>query len=154
MLVTAPHDPYFLELKGQVLLESGRPADAVAPLREAVQRTNNAPLIASTFGHALIATEQPANFAEAQKVLRTAVQRDEDNPFAWYQLGVVYAQEGDLARAAMATAMRYSLQGNPQMALGQAESALRGIPEGTPDYLRAEDVALASRAEIASQKKR
>ncbi|TVV71124.1 M48 family metalloprotease [Sphingomonas solaris] len=153
LLATAPHDPYFLELKGQVLLESGKPAEAVAPLREAVQRTN-APLIAATFGHALIATEDTRNFVEAQKVLRTAVQRDEDNPFAWYQLGIVYAQEGDIARAALATAMRYNLQGNPRMALGQAETALRGIPEGTPDYLRAEDIAIASRAEIATQKKR
>ncbi len=154
LITSAPHDPYFLELKGQVLLESGRPTDALVPLREAVQRTNNAPLIAATFGHALIATENPANFVEAQKVLRTSVQRDEDNPFAWYQLGIVYAQEGDIARAALATAMRYSLQGNPRMALGQAETALRGIPEGTPDYLRAEDIALSSRAELATQKKR
>ena len=28
LIAAAPHDPYFLELKGQVLLESGRPADA------------------------------------------------------------------------------------------------------------------------------
>ncbi|WP_197277251.1 M48 family metalloprotease [Sphingomonas profundi] len=154
LLAVAPHDPYFLELKGQVLLESGRPKDALVPLREAVSRTNSAPLIASTFGHALIATEDPANFVEAQKVLRTSVQRDEDNPFAWYQLGIVYAHEGDIARASLATAMRYSLQGNPKLALGQAETALRGIPEGTPDYLRAEDIALSSRAEIAGSRKR
>ncbi len=154
LLAVAPHDPYFLELKGQVLLESGRPKDSLVPLREAVARTNSTPLIAATFGHALIATEDPANFVEAQKVLRTSVQRDEDNPFAWYQLGIIYGQQGDIARAALATAMRYSLQDNPKMALGQAETALRGIPEGTPDYLRAEDIALASRAEIAGSKKR
>jgi predicted Zn-dependent protease len=153
LIAAAPHDPYFLELKGQVLLESGRPAEALAPLREAVQRTNAAPLIAATFGHALIATEDRANLAEAQKVLRTAVQRDEENPFAWYQLGIIYGQQGDIARASLATAMRYSLQGNPRLALGQAETALRGIPQGTPDYLRAEDIALSSRAELAKQKK-
>ena len=154
LIAAAPHDPYFLELKGQVLLESGKPAEALAPLREAVNRTNSAPLIASTFGHALIATEDAKNFVEARNVLRTSVQRDEDNPFAWYQLGIVYAQEGDIARASLATAMRYSLQDNPRMALGQAETALRGIPEGTPDYLRAEDIALSSRAEIAGSKKK
>jgi predicted Zn-dependent protease len=153
LIAQAPHDPYFLELKGQVLLESGRPADALPPLREAVDRTNSNPLIAATFGHALIATENQANLAEAQKVLRTSVQRDEENPFAWYQLGIIYGQQGDIARASLATAMRYSLQGNPRMALGQAETALRGIPQGTPDYLRAEDIALSSRAEMAKQKK-
>ena len=29
LLTTAPHDPYFLELKGQILLESGKPKDFV-----------------------------------------------------------------------------------------------------------------------------
>src|SRR4051812_34270059 len=33
LLKTDAHDPYFLELKGQILLESGKPADAIAPLR-------------------------------------------------------------------------------------------------------------------------
>ena len=55
---TAPHDPYFLELKGQILLEGGKPAEAIAPLREAVATVHNAPLIASMLGHALIATEK------------------------------------------------------------------------------------------------
>jgi len=35
-----PNNPYFFELKGQALLEGGRPADAVAPLRRAVQLRN------------------------------------------------------------------------------------------------------------------
>ena len=30
-----PDDPYFLELKGQILLEAGKPREALAPLREA-----------------------------------------------------------------------------------------------------------------------
>jgi len=51
-----PDDPYFLEVKGQVLLESGKPQEALAPLRRATELTANDPLIASTFGHALVAT--------------------------------------------------------------------------------------------------
>ena len=90
LLAAAPNDPYFLELKGQILLESGRPKDAVGPLREAVKLTNQ-PLISVLLAHALIATEDEANFAEAEDVLRIAVARDRENPFAWYQLGVVYA---------------------------------------------------------------
>ena len=30
LVATAPHDPYFLELKGQILLESGKPKEALA----------------------------------------------------------------------------------------------------------------------------
>ena len=94
LLATAPHDPFFLELKGQILLESGKPEDAIAPLREATQRSGEMPLIAAMFGHALVATEDPKNFAEAKQVLKEAVGRDNQDPFAWYQLGVIYDREG------------------------------------------------------------
>ncbi|HJR83410.1 MAG TPA: M48 family metalloprotease, partial [Sphingomicrobium sp.] len=53
LLKTDPKDPYFLELKGQILLEGGKPAEAIAPLREAVKESHDAPLIASMLGHAL-----------------------------------------------------------------------------------------------------
>ena len=153
LLRAQPDDPFFLELKGQVLLESGKPAEAIAPLREAVQRSGNQPLIAAMLGHALIATEKQENFAEAKQVLKAAVNRDNQNPFAWYQLGVIYDREGDLARAALASAERSNLEGEPKRALASAEMALKGIPQGTPDYLRAQDIAMVSRTELNKDKK-
>jgi len=154
LFAAAPHDPYFLELKGQILLESGHPKEAVPILREATQRTRSEPLIASLFGHALIATEDPKNLPEAREVLRTAVARDDQNPFAWYQLGVIYTQEGDNARAALASAERYSLEDKASLALGNAEIAMRGIPEGSADWIRAQDIAMVSRTALESRKKR
>ncbi|WP_169948054.1 M48 family metalloprotease [Sphingomonas lacunae] len=154
LVAMAPDDPYFLELQGQVLLESGRPAEALLPLRRAFERSNAQPLIAAMLGHALIATEDNANFAEAESVLRTAVNRDNDNPFAWYQLGIVYAHEGDEARAALATAERYSMTGQAGLALMSAEAALGGLPEHSPDWLRAQDIALVARARLEEERRR
>ena len=148
LIVSDPHDPYFLELKGQILLEVGRPAEALTILREAVERSRNEPLIAALFGHALMATEDPANNAEAERVLRVAVARDQENPFAWYQLGVVYDQEGDMGRAALASAERYSLTNQPQLALASAQNAMGGLTANTPDWIRAQDIVMASRAEL------
>lgn len=153
LLATEPGDPFLLELKGQILLESGRPAEAIAPLREATQRSGNNPLIASMLGHALISTEKRENFAEAKQVLRSAVGRDNQNPFAWYQLGIIYDQEGDMSRAALATAERSNLEGNPKRALASAQMAMKGIPAGTSDYLRAQDIAMVSCAELKEDKK-
>ena len=82
LVASAPDNPYFLELKGQILLESGKPVEALVPLRQAVELTGNEPLIAGTFGHALLATEDRANLDEAENVLRAAVGRDRENPFA------------------------------------------------------------------------
>lgn len=154
LIAADPQNPYFLELEGQILLESGRPRDALEPLREATRLTNNTPLIATTFGHALIATENQSNFEEAEQVLKAAVTKDRYNPFAWYQLGVVYAARGDMPRARLASAEQQSMSGQMAMALTSAEAAERGLPTGSPDWLRAQDIAMAAKAELERQKKR
>ena len=138
LLASEPDNPYFLELKGQVLLESGKPREAIEPLRRATELTGNQPLIAGTFGHALIATEDKAQFAEAERVLRAAVAKDRENPFAWYQLGVVYEARGDTPRARLAS----------------ARMAEAGLPKGSPDWLRAQDIAFQARAAIERDRKR
>jgi predicted Zn-dependent protease len=154
LLIQQPKDPYFLELKGQILLESGKPKEALQSLRQAVVLAPDQPLISALFGHALIATEDESNFKEAKQVLRSAIARDNDNPFAWYQLGILYSHEGDEARAALATAERYHLEGNPILALNTAKNALAGIKPATPDCLRAQDIAMASAALLQQNKKK
>ena len=153
LLRAVPHDPYFLELKGQILLEGGHPQEALGVLRESVARAPDQPLIAALLGHALISTEDLGNFDEAKRVLRAAIARDNDNPFAWYQLGIVYDREGDEARASLATAERYSLEGNQALALPNAERAMMGIPVNTPDWIRAQDIAMTARAAVQQQRR-
>ena len=154
LLLKAPDDPYFLELKGQILLEAGKPAEALAPLRRAVDLTGGAPLIATTLGHALIASEDPKNMQEAERVLRVAVARDRENPFAWYQLGVVHAANGDIARARLASAEQQILQLRMPEAMASAQAAEAALPKGTPDWLRAQDIALQARSAIERARKR
>ncbi|QKS01572.1 M48 family metalloprotease [Sphingomonas sp. CL5.1] len=154
LVKAAPHDPYFLEVKGQILLEAGKPADALAPLREATDLSRNNPLIATTFGHALIATEDKANLPEAIKVLRGAVARDDENPFAWYQLGTAYEQSGDEARAALATAETASMNGDMRTAAYSARVAMAGVPKNTPDWIRAQDIAMTAQNEMNDNPKK
>ena len=139
-----PDDPYFLELQGQIMLESGKPREALAPLRRATQLTRNTPLIATLFGHALIATEDPTLLPEAERVLRASVQRDDDNPFAWMQLATVYERRGDEPRLALANAERFNRIGDPGRALASARAAMAGLPHGSSDWLRAQDILLVS----------
>ena len=154
LLKTAPDDPFFLELKGQILLEGGQPKDAIAPLRRAVAEAPDMPMIAVMLGHALISSEKPENFAEAKQVLKNAVNRDNDNPFAWLQLGIVYDREGDEPRAALATAERNNLTGENKLALSSAKMAMAGLKPGTPDYLRAQDIAMVSEEAVKKDKKK
>ncbi|NBW74309.1 MAG: peptidase M48 [Sphingomonadaceae bacterium] len=154
LLAKSPNDPYFLELKGQILLETGKPAEALDALRRATELSGNQPLIATIFGHALVATENSQNLAEAQQVLKNAVARDRENPFAWYQLGVVYAANGDMARAHLASAEQQVMNGQMPQALRSAEAAEAQLPKGSPDWLRAQDIAMQARAAIERTSKR
>ncbi|NYD90593.1 putative Zn-dependent protease [Sphingomonas melonis] len=154
LIKAKPDDPYFQEIRGQILLEAGRPNDAIPPLRAATEGSRNNPLIATTFGHALIATENKANYPEAIKVLRVAVGRDDENPFAWYQLGTAYELTGDTPRAALATAERASMEGDHRTAAQSARYALANLPANTSDWIRAQDIAMAAQNDMDDNPKK
>jgi predicted Zn-dependent protease len=153
LVSSAPNDPYFLELQGQILLESGKAKEAIVPLRKAVEITGNQPLIAAILGHALISSENKDNLAEAASVLKAAVTKDNQNPFAWYQLGLVYEQQGDTPRAALASAERYLMEGAPQFALPNAQTAMAGLPEYSADWIRAQDINMVAQTALEAQQK-
>ena len=154
LLKIQPDDAYFLEIRGQILLEAGRPKDAIAFLKRAADLSRYDPLIVTTYGHALIATEDKANYAEAERVLRIAVNRDDDNPFAWYQLGTVYELRGDTSRAMLATAERASLTGDMRTAVSSARGAMMGLPPNSSDWIRAQDIALTGQNQLDDAKRR
>jgi predicted Zn-dependent protease len=150
LLKTSPDDPYLLEMRGQVLLESGRVDESIPSLRRAVALSNGEPLIAGMLGHALVqsgeVSNDPKSFAEAEQVLRTALARDDANPFAWLQLETVYERRGDKPRLALATAERLTLTGgDPRAALNAALVASQGLEQGTTEWIRAQDIVQLSR---------
>ncbi len=154
LLKIRPGDPYYQELLGQVLLESDQVKEAIAPLRSAVAGAPDEPLIQSLLGHALISTEDPTDFAEAKKILENSVRLDPDNPFAWYQLGIVYSKLGDEPRAALASAERLSRIGEMAQAGSSARFAVKGLKSGTPEWVRAQDIALLAENELKKKKNR
>lgn len=154
LVKSGPNDPYFLELQGQILLESGKPLEALAPLREATRRSNNHPLIATIFGHALIATENPENLTEAEAILRQAVNSDRENPFAWFNLGVVYERTGNAARSALAGAERAYLTRDMRTALLTARRAMGLFPQGSIEWIRAQDIMMVSQNAVEEQQRK
>jgi len=137
-----------------VLLEAGKADEALAPLRKATELTGNNPLIASTFGLALVNTEDKSHLDEAETVLRAAVARDRDNPFAWYELGLVYGAKGDIARANLASAEQQIMTDSPAQALRSAMTAQAGLPKDSPDWIQAQDISMQARAQLERKKDR
>ncbi|MFA5122417.1 M48 family metalloprotease [Zavarzinia sp.] len=140
LLKSYPNDPYFLELKGQALLENNRVADAVEPYRLAVKYAPKEPLIRVGLASAMIATEDPKLADEAIRTLEVATNEDPDNALAWYQLAIAYGRRNDIGMASLASAERFLLVGKLEDAFTQAEKAEKLLPVGSPGALRAADI--------------
>jgi len=140
LIQAQPNNPYFFELKGQALLEGGRPAEAVAPLRQAAQLSRRAPLIDIMLAQALIATNNKAVADEAAGLLRNAISREPDATQAYTQLAMAYGRKGDLANADLASAQAAFSRGDIVTARQLAARAKTRLPVGSPAWVRADDI--------------
>jgi len=140
LIQAQPNNPYFYELKGQALLEGGKPAEAVPALRHAAQLSNNAPLIGIMLAQALIGTNNKATAEEASELLRFAISREPDVPEAYSQLAMAYGRKGDLANADLASAQAAFSRGDIKTARQLASRAKTRLPVGSPGWVRADDI--------------
>ena len=140
LIQAEPHNPYFYELKGQALLEAGKPADAIAPLRQAVGLAHNTPLIEILLAQALNATGSPKFAEESVGLLRTAISREPEAPEAYSQLAMAYGRKGDLANADLASAQAAFARGDIKTARQLATRAKTRLPIGSPAWVRADDI--------------
>src|ERR1700710_2900353 len=138
-----PANPYFYELRGQALLEGGKPAEAIAPLRKAVQLSNNAPLIEMLLGQALVASDNKAYTEEAIAILRAAVTRETEAPLGYSQLAMAYGRKGHYAKADLASAQAAFLRGDNKTARDLASRAKTRFAIGTPGWVKADDIVTA-----------
>jgi len=138
-----PNNPYFYELRGQALMEGGKPAEAIAPLRKAVQLSNNAPLIEMLLGQALVAADNKAHTDEAIAILRAAVARETEAPIGYTQLAMAYGRKGDFAQADLASAQAAFLRGDNKTARDLASRAKTRFAVGTPGWVKADDIVSA-----------
>jgi predicted Zn-dependent protease len=143
LIQVQPNNPYFYELRGQALLEGGRPTEAIAPLRKAVQLSNNAPLIEMLLGQALVASDNKAYADEAIGILRAAVGRETEAPLGYLQLAMAYSRKGDLAEADLASAQAAYLRGDNKTARDLASRAKTRFAIGTPGWVKADDIITA-----------
>ena len=141
LIQAQPQNPYFYELKGQALLEAGKPAEAIAPLRHAAQLAPNPALIQIMLGQALVATHNRAYVDEAIPLLQAAVLREPDSPDAYGQLAMAYGQKNDLAHADLASAQAAFMRGDIKTAREIATRAKTRFPVGSPGWVKADDLA-------------
>ena len=140
LIALRPDDPFYIELKGQILFETGQAEQAVPLYRQAVRLAPGEPLLEAGLGRALLSLNRPEADAEALEVLQNARRRDLGDAAALRALATAYSRAGDQGMAGLATAERYALTGNIKDAMLHARRAASALPEGSPGWLRAQDI--------------
>ena len=140
LIAMRPNDPFYIELKGQILLESRRPEQALTEYRRAVALAPNEPLIKAGLGRTLLQFGTKAANAEALKILQDARNDDLADAAVLRDLATAYERAGDTGMATLATAERYALVGNVSSAVSLATRSAAMLPEGSPGWLRSQDI--------------
>lgn len=140
LIAADPTDPYFQELKGQILFESGRAEESVGPHRRSVELEPHAALLKVNLARSLMATKSEDAVKEAEGLLMDALQLEADNAFAWNQLAACYAKQDRIGDADLATAEEAYLRGDMSRAFTFARRARDKLTLETPNGQRADDI--------------
>jgi len=140
LLQMRPNDPYYQELKGQILFESRHFGQAVRAYGRAVQLAPQEALILAGYGRALLARDTGSGNARALAILQRAFARDPHDPRMLRDLALAYARAGNNGMASAVTAERYAISGRMTDAEIHATRASGLLPAGSPGWLRAQDV--------------
>lgn len=139
-----PNDPYFNELKAEILFDSGNPAAAIKYYAIAAERAERSALIYLALGQSLIATGDPANLDAAIVNLRKCLSLERNTAFAWHQLAIAYGRQDRFGLSSLALAEEAMLQGRYKDAIYQAGKAETLLKPGTKEVLQAGDIINAA----------
>lgn len=135
-----PNYAYFHELKGQILLESGRPREAIPPLRQAVALAPRPGLIRIMLGQALLATNDGGLLGDAVSNLRTGLTEEPLAAIGYRHLAMAYQQQGKVSEAELVSAEGHLIDGDVDTAKTFAKRAQAKLAVGSPGWLKADDI--------------
>lgn len=141
LISAQPGNPYFHELKGEVLLKANRPGEAANAYSRAIELAPGRPgLLQVGYGRALLASGQPQQIRKAAEILKVALTREPEYASGYRFLAQAYGQLGDIGAAELATAEGHYHSGQIKEAKIFATRAQQRLKRGSPDWLRAQDI--------------
>ena len=142
-----PNDPYFQELKGQMLFENGRIAEAVGPYTQSVKLDPSSTLLKIELAQVQLETGDAKLLPIAQRNLEEVTRIEVQNAEAWRLLAIAYGKNNNMGQMALALAEQGASSGNYKDARQQAQRAMQILPRG-PARQRAQDIADEAKRQI------
>ncbi|RZJ89871.1 MAG: tetratricopeptide repeat protein, partial [Brevundimonas sp.] len=146
LIAETPDDPYYWELKGQILFEEGRALEAIDAHQRSVELKPDAPLLRINLAHAMIETNDAERLDAAIDQLKRATAVEGDNTLAWRLLAQAYASQSKDGAARLASAEYYFAMGRDEQATQFALRARDMLDRSSNEWRRATDIILASGA--------
>ena len=141
-----PKNPYFQEIRGEILLKQNKAGDAAKAFQKAnALDPRKSSLIRMSYGRALMLSGTPDNLKASIKEIKAGIASDREYPSGYGYLAQAYAQMGDMVRSDLASAEQKYYSGNIQDAQIFAIRAQRALKSGTPEWIQAQDIISAKR---------
>ena len=102
------------------------------------------PLIRMELAEAQVGLEDPSVLEAATANLNEVVRVEPKNARAFHLLATAYGRAGNAPMADLAQAEEYLARGKKKDAKRFADRALQGLPEGSPGWLKAQDIQFAA----------
>ncbi len=145
LIAEHPDNPYFLEMKGQMLFENGRVEEALQPYRDSVRLLPDHSLLLRTLAHVQIELNDPAYLDQAILNLRAALHREPRASNSWRHLAIAYGRLGRMGQSSLAMAEEALLKSDLGAASYHATRAEKLLAEGTPGWIQAQDILNAAK---------
>jgi predicted Zn-dependent protease len=135
-----PSDPYFRELKGQMLFENGRIGDAVKPYEDALRLAPDAALLRISLAQVYIEGNDPAQNKRAIAYLSDALRTEDKEVEAWHLLATAYGRDNQIGMAALSLAEEGLAADNKKDAVQEARRAEHLLPKNSVAHARAQEI--------------
>ena len=151
LIADMPDNPWLHELKGQIFYETGLAEAGIAPYRKAIELMPNEPLLliglaSCQIGKAARGGADAKTYNQrAVDNLRAALRLEPQSSTAYFQMSKAYGQLEETALAQWALAEYYAAAGGGGEARRHAQRAVKGLPKGSVEYIRAVDILSATK---------
>lgn len=149
-----PDNAFFHELRAQILLENGRIEEAVVEYKKSNDLLPNSSLLRESYGHALLETKDNSRLDLAIQQLTEANNLEERVPVVWHLLASAWGRKAEITKLPLYEGMATYALAEEAMAKGEdrvsgqlAERAMKVLPKGSPYWVRAQDIKLATTPE-------
>ncbi|PTE11851.1 M48 family metalloprotease [Mesorhizobium helmanticense] len=141
LIKAQPKNPYFQELRGDILMKANKPKDASQAYAKAVSLDPvRSGLLLVSYGQALMAIGTPDSLEKAVVQINKGLGRDRENVAGYRYLAQANGELGKIPAADLATAEGHFYSGDYRNAKIFAMRAQQKLKRGEPGWLRAQDI--------------